>query len=57
MTGLFNKLVFSNNNSSKPASGKNDSSQPASKKNDENDEIKFGDDNVKHAKKSAKFKG
>ena len=54
--GSLNKPGLNRNNSSKLVSYKNDGNKPASERNDNYSEIKFGDNNIKHAKKSRKLK-
>ena len=57
ITKSSNKLAFGRNNSSKPASSKNNNSRPSSRKYNSNGDInRFGDDGMKHVKKSGKSK-
>ena len=53
---LFDKPVSSRNNSSKLTFSKNDNSKPAFRRNNGGNKIKFGNDNIKYAKKLEKSK-
>ena len=56
MTRLFNELVFSKNNGSRPISSRNNKNKSVFEKNNRNSEIRFDGNRVKYAKKSEKFK-
>ena len=54
--GSSYKLASSRNNDNKPAFTRNNSSKPTFRKNNSNNKDKFGNNSVKHIKKSEKSK-
>ena len=56
MIRSLDKSIFSKNNGSKPVFSKNDGSRPAFERNNDNDEDRFGSDDIEYVKKSGKLK-